>query len=160
MLAIQVSAVSFAQAGDNIPSGKELEYAKQLYMLINQFDNNENVFVEKMKDVPITDNATILKAFKGKFDYTKQFYLTVREQVPTTKFVPVQKTLLEGIYGNLQYLQVVVNELGTGKNLIDINKIHGNKFQAANSVYEKGVKDFMAVIKSWQRPYIKQVTGL
>jgi hypothetical protein len=149
----------FAYGGDNIPSGKEIEYAQQMYKLIKAFDQQESSFVEKMQNVPVSQHELIKKAFKDKFNYTKDFYLQSRQLVPTTKFAPVHQKMLEGIYGNLQYLKKVCVELENGKNLQEASQSTIGLFKSSNKIYEKAVVSFMDIIKSWQRPYMEKVTG-
>lgn len=144
-------------AGDNIPSEKELAFAQQLYKLMVNFDANEKKFLESSTKLKNQDQLGIKNAFKSKFNYTKDYYLKVKALVSTSKFLNTHKKLLEGIYGNLQYLQKVVVELDKGKNLPSINAEYGSVFKNSNVAYESGINEFMTIIKSWQRPYYQKV---
>lgn len=144
-------------AGDNIPSKKELEYAKAVYNMIHQFDQKETAFVEELKAVPTYETGKIQNAFRNKFNYTKKLYLSIQALQPTSKFANIHQKLLEGLYGNLQYLKVVNTELTKGVMINDISKKYNNMFKESNVTYETASTDFMDVVRSWQRPYIDQV---
>lgn len=152
---INLNAAAFA--GDNIPSNQEVQYAKEVYLLMTTFDARETKFAEGAdSDTPSTNNQ-MKDLFKNKFDYTKTYYLTLKSKQPTSKFISSHQTLLNGLYQTLQYIQLVIVELDKKKNVNEITAQHNKTFLKANEVYSSGVKEFVDIVRSWQRPYIDKV---
>ncbi|MGD9580509.1 MAG: hypothetical protein AB7V50_03995 [Vampirovibrionia bacterium] len=146
-----------AFAGDNIPSDLEVMYAKNVYLLMTQFDKKEALFAQNAENHSIQNNSQMRLVFKDKFNYTKECYLKLKEQQPTSKFVSIHQSLLSGLYKTLQYIQVVIAELDKNKNVNDIAKANSKVFQDANGTYSAAVKEFVTLVRSWQRPYINKV---
>lgn len=155
LIVINVNSVVFA--GDNIPSTQEVQYAKEVYLLMTTFDDKEaNFAANATSDVPLNNNQ-MTRIFKDKFNYTKQYYLTLQSKQPTSKFVTSHKGLLNGLYQTLQYIQVVISELEKKRNVKEITTQHNKTFHQANAMYSEAVKEFVGIVRSWQRPYINKV---
>lgn len=155
LIFINLNATVFA--GDNIPSTQEVQYAKEVYLLMTTFDAKETKFAEGANSETPTTNNQMKDIFKNKFDYTKTYYLTLKSKQPTSKFMASHQALLNGLYQTLQYIQLVIVELDKKKNVNEITAQHSQVFLKANDVYSKAVKEFIAIVRSWQRPYIDKV---
>ena len=154
---LQLLIVLPAIAGDNIPSNMEVEYAQKLYKLMSGFDQNEANFAKKIQTVNAQDNNSISALFKSKFNYTKQYYLSVSALQPTSKFAKWHRELLESIYNTLKCIQKVIIELKKNKSPQEILLQYNKTFKDINANYSKAVKEIVTIIKSWQKPYIKKV---
>lgn len=144
-------------AGRNIPSKSEVAYAKKLYILIADFDDKEAEFAQRNTGKKTMNIAAVKVAFKDKFNYTKKFYMQVHGMQPTNKFSQCHNKLLEGIYANLQYLQLLNNGLKSGESINILTSKNKATFAIAMNKYKSAVKTFGDIVKSWQKPYIKKV---
>lgn len=144
-------------AGQNIPSKAEVAYAKELYILIADFDDKEATFAQTNTGPVSMNSSKIIAAFENKFNYTKTFYMNVHKIQPSSKFVQSHSELLEGIYANLQYIKLITNGLKKGESINFLTNSNKTTFTVAMNKYQSAVKTFSDIIKSWQKPYIKEV---
>ncbi|MEW5819841.1 MAG: hypothetical protein AB1782_06590 [Cyanobacteriota bacterium] len=157
ILIICTGFFQIANAGDNIPSDKEVNYAKVLYSLMTDFDKKESQFVTDAQAVNQQDKYSMKNLFKNKFEYTKKYYANVMALQPTSKFIKPHQNLLVGIYDNLKYLQNFINDLDRGYSSQELQARNLTEFQKVNDKYSLAVKEIIDIIKSWQKPYIKKV---
>ena len=132
---IQLLLVPLAKAGDNIPSDKEVEYAKSLYVIMKNFDTKESGFAKRAGTFQINDNTGIKNAFKDKFDYTKEYYMKVRALQPTSKFVQNHTEIQQGIYGTLQYIQTMIKGLEKGEKFQQLTISNQEEFKTVSNKY-------------------------
>lgn len=144
-------------AGDNIPSVKEVEYASVLYKLMNTFDKNESQFSENLKTIEVKNQNAIINEFRKKYDYSKMYYLETRKLIPTSKFAKSHQDLLVNIYETVKCTKAMLDELEKGRGVQQVHAEYTREFQQINTKYTVAVKEFLNIIKSWQKQYIEKV---
>lgn len=146
-----------AYAGDNIPSNGELNYAKELNILIKKFDAKESQFISDVQKVKVSDQRRITNIFKQRFAYTKEYYLNIQALKTTSKFINLHRMLLVAVYNNLESIQKFISDLENGESLITIDKKYAAKNKSINENYKKSIDNFSQIINSWQKQFVQKV---